>query len=211
MFDCRYYDYCIYITISHIPWILWYRNIFCITYHQLLFPIPPITTLDTAPMRVTHSPLFCVCECCLPYPALPLTVDNVFEAVKTVRLNYRELARWLMGWSDFDYLDAIKLQHISDEERLKAVVEVFLLGEGLYQPSWRILIHRLHLAWESHLAEKIKTNAEPQQGEWVSVWMWEHGYVSAFVCTMWHQYTIIRGEPERAPNTWETGSGFICT
>ena len=76
----------------------------------------------------------------------------------------------LMGWrySDDDQkkLDAIQRQHDSDEARLKAVMEAFLLGEGYYQPSWRSVIHALHRADESHLAEKIKTNVEPQ-GEWV--------------------------------------------
>ena len=100
------------------------------------------------------------------YPALSLTFNNVFEAVKTVR-SWRELARWLMG---SEKLGAIQLQKDSDEARLKAVVEAFLLGEGRYRPSWRMLIHALHIADESHLAEKIKTNAEPQQGEWVSMW-----------------------------------------
>ena len=80
-----------------------------------------------------------------------------------------------MGWYDFDSenrkkLDAIERQHISDEGRLKAVVEAFLRGKGPYEPSWRMLIYLLHRAEESHLAEKIKTNAEPQQGEWISVW-----------------------------------------
>ena len=116
-----------------------------------------------------------VLECCLPYPALPLTFDNVFEAVKTVRLRWRELARELLGWNDLSNddqkkLDAIERQHVSDEGRLKAVVETFLLGEGRYQPSWRRLIHQLHYAEQSHVAEKIKANAEPHQGEWVSVW-----------------------------------------
>ena len=64
-------------------------------------------------------------------------------------------------------LDVIQHQHVSDEACLKALVESFLLGEGPYQPSWRRLIHALHWAGESHLVEKIKTNAEPQQGEWV--------------------------------------------
>jgi hypothetical protein len=107
-----------------------------------------------------------------PYPALPLTVDHVFEAVKTVT-SWRKLAQWLMGWyssirEDRKKLDAIELEHVSDEARLNAVVEAFLLGEGKHQPSWRMLIHRLHWVGESHLAEKIKTNAEPHQGEWVS-------------------------------------------
>jgi hypothetical protein len=115
------------------------------------------------------------CEHYLPYPALPLTLNNAFEAVKTVRLSWRELAKELMDWDysfseDQKKLAAIGHQHVSDEARLKAVVEVFLLGEDDYQPSWRILIHRLHWAGETDVAEKIKTNAEPQQGEWVSAW-----------------------------------------
>ena len=81
----------------------------------------------------------------------------------------------LMGWDDWHSvfrkkLDAIERQHTSDDARLKAVVEAFLLGEGDYHPSWRMLFHGLHRAGEINVAEKIKTNAEPQQGEWVSVW-----------------------------------------
>ena len=92
-----------------------------------------------------------------------------------MRLSWRELAERLMGWygsvdDDDQKLDAIERQHISDDARLKAVVEAFLLGEGDSQPSWRRLIHALHKAGETSVAEKIKTNAEPQQGEWVSVW-----------------------------------------
>ena len=95
--------------------------------------------------------------------------------MKTVR-SWRELAQWLMGWYDYEglegktKLDAIQRQHVSDEAHLKAVVEAFLLGEGHNQPSWRMLIHALHKAEQSHLAETIKSNAEPQQGQWVSVW-----------------------------------------
>ena len=77
-----------------------------------------------------------------------------------------------MNWTDYPgsegqkKLYAIKRQHTSDDARLKAVVEAFLLGEGLHRPSWRMLIHRLHWSEETGMAEKIKTNAEPQQGEW---------------------------------------------
>ena len=89
-----------------------------------------------------------------------------------MRLSWRELAKHLMGWYGFSdedrkELDAIERQHVSDEARLKAVVEAFLRD---YQPSWRMLIHKLHKAGETSVAEKIETNAEPQQGEWVSVW-----------------------------------------
>ena len=116
-----------------------------------------------------------VCECCLPYPAPLLTVDSVYEVVKTVRLSWRKLAQWLLDWyglnseEDQKKLDAIEVQHISNEARLQAVVAAFLRGEGLNQPSWRMLIHRLHCAGETDVAEKIKANAEPHQGEWVSV------------------------------------------
>ena len=86
------------------------------------------------------------------------------------------MAEELMGWIDYKgsdgrkKLDAIERQHTSDDARLKAVVEAFLLGEGRHRPSWRMLIHQLHKAGETNVAEKIKANAEPQQGEWVSVW-----------------------------------------
>ena len=126
-------------------------------------------------MVQNYEPFVLVLEYCLPCPALPLMFDNVFEAVKTVRLSWRELAKVLLDWDNFysndrKKLDAIERQHVSDEACLKAVVEVFLLGEGDYQPSWRRLIYRLYWAEQSHVAEKIKANAEPHQGEWVSVW-----------------------------------------
>ena len=103
--------------------------------------------------------------------APPLTFDSVFQAVKTVK-SWRELAWKLMGWYIYNddgekKLDAIQRQHVSDEACLKAVLESFLLGEGEYQPLWRSVIHALHQADESHLAEMIKTNAEPHPGEWV--------------------------------------------
>ena len=79
----------------------------------------------------------------------------------------------LMGWTDYDWdkkgqekLAAIRRQHDSDEAHLEAVLELFLLGEGEHQPSWRRVIHALHQASENRLAENIKTNAEPHQGEW---------------------------------------------
>ena len=62
----------------------------------------------------------------------------------------------------------IQHQHGSDEACLKAVVEAFLLGEG-DQPSWRRVIHALHQANESHLADQIKSYAEPVQGECVVI------------------------------------------
>jgi hypothetical protein len=94
--------------------------------------------------------------------------------VKTVKLSWRELAKELLSRDVFDSdsrkkLDAIERQHVSEGACLKAVVEAFLLGEGDYQPSWRMLIHLLYWAKQSHVAEAMKTNAEPQQGEWMLV------------------------------------------
>ena len=83
-----------------------------------------------------------------------------------MRLSWRELAKMLLLW--YDTLSDIERRYISDEARLKAVVEAFLLGEGDYHPSWRRLIHQLHWAEQSHVAEMIKANAEPHQGAWVS-------------------------------------------
>ena len=108
---------------------------------------------------------------CSTYSAPPLTLDAVFEAVKTVS-NWRWLAWPLIGWynyssDDHEKLNAIQRQHVSGEACIKALVEAFLLGEGDYQPSWRRVIHALHETGDSPLAEKIKINAEPQQGEWV--------------------------------------------
>ena len=98
----------------------------------------------------------------------------MYEAVKTVSLSWRGLAGWLLGWYDSNSdhqkkLATIEVQHISNEARLRAVVAAFLWGEGLHQPSWRMLIYQLYWARETDVAEKIKTNAEPHQGEWVLV------------------------------------------
>ena len=75
MLDCQFlwYDYCIYITISHIPW---YRNIFCTTYHQLLFPTPPITTSTftvAVPLANSTHPLYCNTSTGTQCPLLPLS------------------------------------------------------------------------------------------------------------------------------------------
>ena len=74
-----------------------------------------------------------------------------------------------MGWysrdsEDQKQLHAIRRGYSSDEARIKAVVEAFLLGKGEYLPSWRRVIHALHQTHESHLAERIKAYAEPISG-----------------------------------------------
>ena len=62
-------------------------------------------------------------------------------------------------------LDDIQRQYVSDEACLKAVVEDFLSGEGLYeQPSWRAMIWSLYKANEIQLVENVRSFAEPVQG-----------------------------------------------
>ena len=56
-------------------------------------------------------------------------------------------------------------QYDSNEARLKAAVEGFLLGNGHYQPTWRALMYCLDGAWEVSLADKIRRFGEPVQGE----------------------------------------------
>ena len=82
---------------------------------------------------------------------------------------WNKLGEKLMGWYSWDnedqkHLHAIRCGHGSDEARIKAMVETFVLGRGKYQPSWRRIIHALHQAYESHLAEQIKAYAEPIPG-----------------------------------------------
>ena len=96
----------------------------------------------------------------------------------------------LLLW--YDTLSDIECRHISDEARLKAVVKAFLLGEGDYQPSWRRLIHQLHSAQQSHVAEKIKTNAEPHQGGWVSWYKGEMNKLTHNVCVHLVIYMLAR-------------------
>ena len=84
------------------------------------------------------------------------------KAVEGVK-NWERLGDW-RGFGVED-TDSIKRQHDSDEARLKAVVEKFLLGEGSFQPSWRAVIYSLDDVEEVQLADKIRSFGEPVQGE----------------------------------------------
>ena len=96
-------------------------------------------------------------------PAPPLTLDNIFDAVKNVR-SWRTLGQHIYSYSSFK-LDDIQRRHASNEACHKAVIEGFLNGEGRYkQPSWRAVIWSLYKANEIQLAEHIRSLAEPVQG-----------------------------------------------
>ena len=105
--------------------------------------------------------------CVAPSPAPPLTVDNVYKAVKGVK-SLSDLSKWLLGLLHSEF-DAIVRQHGSDDLYVKAVVETFLRGESLNypHPSWRAVIWTLDKMNESHLADKILDYGEPVQGECV--------------------------------------------
>ena len=90
-------------------------------------------------------------------------MENIFEAVKRVR-NWRELGGGLGVYTS--KVDAIQRQFDSDEARLRAMLEAFLLGEGNYQPTWRSVIHALHWADENTVAHDILTYAEVVEGEY---------------------------------------------
>ena len=90
--------------------------------------------------------------CCSLSPAPPLTVDNVMKAVEGVK-NWRGFIRNLKG-----------IYSPNDEARLKDIVQKFIQGKGLYQPSWRRMIYALDKANEIHVADQIRHYGEPVQG-----------------------------------------------
>ena len=91
-------------------------------------------------------------------------LENVLDVVKNVK-SWRTLGQQIYDVWDSSKLNDIQHQHVSDEACLKAVVEDFLSGKGLYkQPSWRAVIWSLYVANEIQLAEHIRSFAEPVQG-----------------------------------------------
>ena len=86
----------------------------------------------------------------------------MFAVVKNVR-SWRSLGEGMVYSSLL--LDDIQQQYDSDEDRLKAVVERFLKGDGWFNhQSWRAVILCLYRANEFKLAEQISSYAEPVQG-----------------------------------------------
>ena len=110
--------------------------------------------------------------------APPLTSDFLLPLLKGVK-SWRKLAKGLLyaidkednglplppvGYSEHN-LDDLQLQCGTDEDCLKAVIEIFLQGRGRYkQPSWEAVLQSLYDANELRLAASIKSYAEPLQG-----------------------------------------------
>ena len=75
--------------------------------------------------------------------------------------DWKRLGQWCFGVDT----DSIKHQYDCGEALLKAFVEKFLLGEGIFQPSWKRVIYSLDMDCEFQLADKIRSFGEPVQGE----------------------------------------------
>ena len=75
----------------------------------------------------------------------------MLKAVEGVK-NWTEVERWFSGG----------LLFVSYS--IKDDVERFLRGQGLYQPSWRMVIFALDEAGEIPLANRIRGYGEPVQG-----------------------------------------------
>ena len=99
-------------------------------------------------------------------------MDTVLTAVQGV--NWRTLGKRLLP-SVYNYeshqriypkVDEIVRLHQSDGDRLRAVVECWMQGEGEHEePSWRSIIWELDGANETRTAENIRNFAEPVQGK----------------------------------------------
>ena len=117
--------------------------------------------------------------------APPLTLDVLLPLLKGVK-SWRKLARQLLYTYDketrrrfhkYEFplhnLDNLQLKWGTDEDCLKAVIEIFLQERGRYrQPSWRAVVRSLYNAEELQLAASIKSYAELLQGVHITFIDW---------------------------------------
>ena len=78
--------------------------------------------------------------------------------------SWRKLCRILLQGHLSSLVSANERQFDSDEAGLKTLLESFLLGEGVYQPTWRSVIDALYWADEIAVARDILTYAEAVEG-----------------------------------------------
>ena len=114
------------------------------------------------------------CSPSLSTSAPPLTVDTVLTAVQGG--NWRTLGEELLpfefirGKCSYPTLDKIGEQHLSNDDRLHAVVTTWIQGGGRdEEPSWRSLIWRLDGGNLASIADSIRHFAEPVLGKSVYV------------------------------------------
>ena len=94
-----------------------------------------------------------------PLAAPPLSLDNVLKAV--IGVNWRTLGESFVGRGELAsyFLDKI---NGSDEDQLKGVVASYILASE--DRSWRMVIWALYKSNAAHLAEHIRSYAEPLEG-----------------------------------------------
>ena len=97
-------------------------------------------------------------------------MDTVLTAVQGV--NWRTLGRRLLppkvqdGQIIYPKLDEIEQLYQSDDDRLRAVIECWMQGDGVdEQPSWRRIVWALDDADETRIADNIRHFAEPVSGK----------------------------------------------
>ena len=88
-------------------------------------------------------------------------MDTVLTAVQGV--NWRTLGEKLLPSSKVDEIEQL---YQSDDDRLRAVIECWIQGDGWdEQPSWRRIIYELDDADETRIADNIRHFAEPVSGK----------------------------------------------
>ena len=94
----------------------------------------------------------------------PLTVDNVVEAVDSVKGRWRDLGKRLLGEAlhiTTSYLEEFE-KLSSNEERLRSVIHMWLPIDPY--ASWRRIIQTLDGIGEHELAGNLHHRAEPVTG-----------------------------------------------
>ena len=99
-------------------------------------------------------------------------MDTVLTAVQGV--NWRTLGKRLLhldhevqgGQIIYPKVDEIEQLYQSDDDRLRAMIECWIQGDGEdEQPSWRRIIYELDNADEMRIADNIRHFAEPVSGK----------------------------------------------
>ena len=178
-------------------------------------------------------------NCCVQYVLIilssllvapPLISDVLLPLLKGVK-SWRKLAKQLIyAYNEDDLflpdhpagcsqhnLDDLQRQRGTDEDCLKAVIEIFLQGRGQYkQPSWKAVLQSLYNANELQLAASIKSYAEPLQGV-CTIFIDGHCEISMIlyhlnvppkilhVCIMWVAYYFTRQGLSYGLSTCESG------
>jgi len=150
------------------------------------------------------------CSPSLSTSAPPLTVDNVLTALQGV--NWKTLGEALLlllpifTFDDdagqvvrsYPELDRMQQQYKSSDDRIHAVVETYVQGDGRdKEPSWRSLIWRLDGGQLARVADSICHFAEPVLGK-----SCDHHFIhilaqlcTAYICASSHEVTLMQACP----------------